>query len=106
MDAFCSPKAKPGSALQAANNTKPQGLTAPAAKAFGSHWAPPLRDVDEADEADAADASYYGAFMDAAPDFAPPPINPAAAARKRPLLDADDARPLRRRGAVFSLEKR
>ena len=33
MDAFCSPKAKPGSALQAANNTKPQGLTAPAAKA-------------------------------------------------------------------------
>merc|ERR1712138_226777 len=33
MDAFCSPKAKPGSALQAANNTKPQDLTAPAAKA-------------------------------------------------------------------------
>ena len=33
MDAFCSPKAKPGSALQAANNAKPQDLTAPAAKA-------------------------------------------------------------------------
>ena len=33
MDAFCSPKAKPGSTLQAANNTKPQDLTAPAAKA-------------------------------------------------------------------------
>ena len=33
MDAFCSPKAKPGSDLQAANNTKPQDLTAPAAKA-------------------------------------------------------------------------
>ena len=33
MDAFCSPMAKPGSALQAANNTKPQDLTAPAAKA-------------------------------------------------------------------------
>ena len=56
-------------------------------------------------EAGAADASYYGAFMDAAPDFAPPPIHPTAAARKRPLFDADDARPLRRRGAVFSLEK-
>ena len=83
-----------------------EALTAPAAKAFGSHWAPPLRDVDEADEAGAADASYYGAFMDAAPDFAPPPINPTAATRKRPLFDADDARPLRRRGAVFSLEKR
>jgi hypothetical protein len=81
-----------------------EALTAPAAKAFGSHWAPPLRDVDEADEAGAADASY-GAFMDAAPDFAPPPIHSTAAARKRPLFDADDARPLRRRGAVFSLEK-
>ena len=33
MDAFCSPKAKPGRSLQAANNTKPQDLTAPAAKA-------------------------------------------------------------------------
>ena len=32
-----------------------EALTAPAAKAFGSHWAPPLRDVDDPDEADAAD---------------------------------------------------
>lgn len=95
-------------------------LATPAAIAFASHWAPPLRDVDDVDEAaygalshlapprrtEADDDATYGALLDAAPDFAPPPVKPTAVARKRPLFDADDARPLRRRGAVFSLGRK